>query len=73
MKNCFLFFCLICLTTYTNSFAQTILNPLDISFGDPYILKSKDKYYLYGTGNTGGKKGFAAFSSDNLKDWKREE
>lgn len=72
MKNCFLFLCLIFFTTNSIVFAQQISNPLDISFGDPYILKSNGKYYLYGTGNTAGNRGFVAFSSDNMKDWKNE-
>ncbi|KOS08172.1 glycoside hydrolase [Flavobacterium akiainvivens] len=45
-------------------------NPLPVAFGDPFVLKTNNKYYLYGT--TGGKAGFEAYSSDNLKDWKPE-
>lgn len=52
--------------------AQVINNPLEVSFGDPFILKSKGKYYLYGTGNTANDNGFVAYSSDNLQDWKSE-
>jgi beta-xylosidase len=47
-------------------------NPLDVKFGDPFVLKSSDgKYYMYGTGG-GAKKGFAAYSSSDLKNWKSE-
>lgn len=47
-------------------------NPIDVKFGDPYILRtSSGKYYMYGTG-AGAKNGFVAYSSDDLKDWKRE-
>ncbi|MBE8714088.1 glycoside hydrolase family 43 protein [Sphingobacterium hungaricum] len=53
------------------SIAQTYKNPLDISFGDPYILKtSSGKYYMYGTG--GVKNGFLVYSSSDLKEWKAE-
>lgn len=45
-------------------------NPHSVTFGDPYILAASDgKYYMYGTS---GDKGFKAYSSDNLKDWKEE-
>ena len=50
---------------------QVYQNPLDISFGDPYILKtSSGKYFMYGTG--GVKNGFLVYSSDDLKNWKAE-
>ncbi len=43
-------------------------NPLDIAFGDPYILKASDGlYYMYGTG--GVEDGFIAYSSPDLKSW----
>lgn len=43
-------------------------NPLQVAFGDPFILSASDgKYYMYGTG--GVEKGFGAYSSDNLADW----
>lgn len=46
-------------------------NPVPVAFGDPYILKSSDgKFYMYGT--DGSIKGFKAYSSDNLSDWKDE-
>lgn len=43
-------------------------NPLDVQFGDPYVLHTKGKYYMYGTG-AGAKNGFAAYTSTNLVDW----
>lgn len=46
-------------------------NPLDVAFGDPYVLKASDgKYYMYGTG--GVKDGFRVCSSDDLVHWKEE-
>ena len=48
----------------------TYSNPLSVSFGDPYILGASDgRYYMYGTS---GEKGFRAYSSDDLTDWKEE-
>ena len=34
--------------------------------------KEGNKYYAYGTGGTTKGEGFACFSSDDLKNWKRE-
>lgn len=49
----------------------TYINPLPVAFGDPFILSASDgNYYMYGTG--GVKKGFAAYSSENLVDWNFE-
>lgn len=46
-------------------------NPLDVAFGDPYVLKSSDgMYYMYGTG--GVKDGFRVCSSPDLVHWKEE-
>ena len=43
-------------------------NPLDVQFGDPYVLLASDgHYYMYGTG--GVQDGFGCYRSDNLKDW----
>lgn len=51
----------------------TYKNPLNVSFGDPYVLyDAKSKlYYMYGTGG-GAKKGFATYSSPDLVNWKNE-
>ncbi len=43
-----------------------------MQFGDPYILRTAGgKYYMYGTG-AGAENGFVAYSSNDLKSWKRE-
>ncbi len=44
-------------------------NPLPVEFGDPYILQTKGRYYMYGTGG-GAKNGFSAYSSTDLVNWK---
>lgn len=46
-------------------------NPLDVEFGDPFILKASDgNYYMVGTG--GVTDGFKMYSSSDLKNWKDE-
>ncbi len=46
----------------------TYQNPLDVKFGDPYVMLASDgRYYMYGTG--GVKNGFGCYVSDNLVDW----
>tara|TARA_R110001583_G_scaffold23749_11_gene87303 strand:+ start:457 stop:1635 length:1179 start_codon:yes stop_codon:yes gene_type:complete len=53
--------------------ALTYKNPLDVKFGDPYILDDDTgTYYLYGTGG-GAVDGFSVYSSTNLVDWKYEK
>lgn len=55
----------------TSSRRMTYLNPLPVALGDPFILSASDgKYYMYGTG--GVEKGFGAYSTDNLVDWRFE-
>lgn len=49
---------------------KTYTNPLPVKLGDPYVLYTNGTYYLYGTGNAD--KGFAAFSSKDLVNWKPE-
>ncbi|TYR37865.1 family 43 glycosylhydrolase [Sphingobacterium phlebotomi] len=46
-------------------------NPLDVAFGDPFIVydDESDMYYMYGTG--GVKNGFMAYSSKDLKTWEK--
>lgn len=57
-------------TTYNdNSFHSD--NPVPVAFGDPFILKDGNTYYMYGTGG-GAKNGYAAYSSSDLKNWKSE-
>lgn len=46
-------------------------NPLNIQMGDPYVLYTNGIYYMYGTG-AGADKGFAAYSSKDLVNWKAE-
>ncbi len=56
----------------TLSKQATYKNPLQVEFGDPYVLYVKgDKYYMYGTGG-GAKNGFSAYSSTDLVNWKNE-
>ncbi len=51
---------------------KTYSNPLDVEFGDPYILNDGEgKYYMYGTGG-GAEDGFATYSSNDLVNWKFE-
>lgn len=49
----------------------TYQNPLPVQFGDPYVLRTNGRYYMYGTGG-GSDKGFAAYSSNDLVTWKPE-
>ncbi|MFC6998103.1 glycoside hydrolase family 43 protein [Rufibacter roseus] len=57
----------------TASQTETYQNPLDVQFGDPYVLydQASKTYYMYGTGG-GAHEGFATYSSKNLVDWKNE-
>jgi len=58
-------------TTDTVATAKsTFSNPLKVQLGDPYVLYTQGTYYMYGTG--GADKGFAAYSSTNLVNWKGE-
>lgn len=58
-------------TTQTVATAkQTYTNPLPVKLGDPFVLFTRGKYYMYGTG--GADKGFAAYSSTDLVNWKPE-
>jgi beta-xylosidase len=50
------------------SAAVAYKNPLDVAFGDPFILHASDgKYYMYGTSEN--EKGFRACVSDDLAHW----
>lgn len=43
-------------------------NPLDVAFGDPFVLAAADgRYYMYGTSE--GVAGFRVCVSDDLADW----
>jgi beta-xylosidase len=57
-------------TTKQKTARTTFSNPLKIEFGDPYVLYTNGTYYMYGTG--GADKGFAAYSSKDLVNWKSE-
>lgn len=43
-----------------------------LPIADPYIMLYEGKYYAYGTGGTTAGKGFACFSSNDLRKWVRE-
>ena len=48
---------------------ETFSNPLDVAFGDPYILDDGNgNYYMYGTG-AGAKDGFVVYTSQDLVNW----
>lgn len=73
MKYIFLTVILIYSFTTEAQFSKGISNnPLDVAFGDPYILydDNQDKYFMYGTGGT--ENGFIAYSSTDLQNWKNE-
>jgi GH43 family beta-xylosidase len=54
-------------------FESNIYNPIDVKFGDPFVLLTSDgKYFMYGTDETGKIDGFSVYSSDDLIDWKPE-
>lgn len=66
--------CLPIMAQPTNSFvmkATTFSNPLKVQFGDPYVLHTGSTYYMYGTGGE-AVHGFAAYSSKDLVNWKKE-
>lgn len=47
----------------------TVINPLPMAFGDPFMLHASDgRYYMYGTSLDDG---FEAYVSDNLTDWEK--
>lgn len=54
-----------------NAKTATFTNPLNVQFGDPFVLYTKGQYFMYGTGG-GANKGFAAYSSTDLVNWKAE-
>lgn len=56
----------------TNETVETYSNPIDVQFGDPYILDDGNgTYYMYGTGG-GAMDGFSAYSSTDLVNWQPE-
>lgn len=68
----FILFFVLCYYTIACVKAQVFSNPLDISLGDPYILKHNGMYFLYGTANEAVNNGFLAYSSSDLSNWKNE-
>ncbi|CAM4015599.1 glycoside hydrolase family 43 protein [Gillisia limnaea] len=53
----------------SSSESKTYSNPLDVKFGDPYILNDGDgNFYMYGTGG-GAIDGFATYYSNDLVNW----
>ena len=76
MKSFATFFILVLLlcTNHGQLQAQTVIqknstsftNPLPIQIGDPYVLFTDGKYYLYGTS---GSNGFPAYTSADLVNW----
>lgn len=58
-------------TQKTTASKATFSNPLKVKFGDPYVLHTNGIYYMYGTGG-GADKGFAAYSSKDMVNWKFE-
>ncbi len=77
MKLNFLFILLLAQLPAWSGFAQernqTYQNPLNVAFGDPYVIYDEEtaRYYMYGTGG-GAKDGFAAYSSTDWVDWRFE-
>jgi beta-xylosidase len=72
MKNIFLsVFCLCFLLSCGSRETKIVYsNPLGVAFGDPFILHASDgKFYMYGTS---GEKGFRAYSSEDMVNWKDE-
>jgi beta-xylosidase len=58
-------------TTKPNPVSKTSFsNPLNVQFGDPFVLYTGGSYYMYGTG--GADKGFGCYSSSDLVNWKSE-
>lgn len=59
---------MLALTSCGNQPKVTYQNPLNVKFGDPYVLLASDgRYYMYGTG--GVKDGFGCYVSDDLVNW----
>jgi beta-xylosidase len=71
MKSLFtIILCIILSSSFAESakLVEEFFNPLDVSIGDPQILKDGNTYYLYGTT---GVPGFEVFSSPDLVNWSR--
>ena len=57
--------------TQNTSHVKVYSNPLKVQLGDPFVLFANGTYYMYGTGG-GADKGFSAYSSKDLVNWKPE-
>lgn len=68
-KNVCLFLLMGCWQLFFSTSQAQSNNPLDVAFGDPFVLydQETDAYYMYGTG--GVEHGFVAYSSKDLKQW----
>ena len=65
-----LYYFIIALTVFVSCTGKSTSysNPLDVRFGDPYVLLASDgHYYMYGTG--GVEDGFGCYRSDDLVNW----
>lgn len=65
-----LYYFIITLTVFVSCTGKSTSysNPLDVRFGDPYVLLASDgHYYMYGTG--GVEDGFGCYRSDDLVNW----
>lgn len=79
MRKPFLILVLLIQVSLTRTLAQmpsstedlVYTNPLKVQFGDPFVLFTGGKYYMYGTGG-GADRGFSAYSSKDLVNWKSE-
>lgn len=71
MNNLFMAVAAIFMVSCNNAPSQqTFTNPLDVAFGDPYILEGADgRFYMYGTSEA---RGFRAYSSDDMVNWTDE-
>jgi beta-xylosidase len=57
--------------THSKSEQIVYTNPLKVQLGDPFVLSNEGTYYMYGTGG-GADRGFSAYSSKDLVNWKPE-
>ncbi len=63
---------LLMLTATLSAFAIDYIPESEVKTADPFVLYDNGVYYLYGTRAGNPNKGFEAFTSTDLKTWKRE-
>lgn len=63
---------LLMLTATLSAFAIDYIPESEVKTADPFVLYDNGTYYLYGTRAGNPNKGFEAFTSTDLKTWKRE-